>query len=114
MVTSARRTLADARSDAISTDSRFALAAEAAHKFALAALRLQGYRSENRITVFQALVHTVPIDRGDLQIFLRAHSERNLASYEGHLDISEKLLVDLLGAAGRLEAAVGQLRAPAS
>ena len=63
MVKSARRGLADAQNESIQTDSQFDLAYEAAHKFALAALRRQGYRSENRVTVFQTLVHTLAIDR---------------------------------------------------
>jgi hypothetical protein len=51
MLRSARGGLKDAQSEHIETDSRFVLATEAAHKFALAALRREGYRSENRITV---------------------------------------------------------------
>ena len=78
MIKSARRGLVDSQNKSIDTDSQFDLACEAAHKFALAALRHQGYRSENRITVFQTLVHTLAIANADLQIFLKAHNERNL------------------------------------
>jgi hypothetical protein len=113
MVKSARRGLADAQNESIETDSQFDLAVEAAHKFALAALRREGYRSENRTTVFQALVHTLGTSNADLQIFLKAHNERNLAAYEGRVDINEKLLADLIGATKRLEAAVGKLTPPA-
>jgi hypothetical protein len=113
MIKSARRGLTDAQNESIETDSQFDLAVEAAHKFALAALRCEGYRSENRITVFQALVHTLGTSNADLQIFLRAHNERNLAAYEGRVDINEKLLADLIGATKRLEAAVGKLKPPA-
>jgi hypothetical protein len=112
MVKSARRGLADAQNESIETDSQFDLAVEAGHKFALAALRHQGYRSENRITVFQTLVHTLGIGGADLQIFLRAHNERNLAAYEGRVDIDEKLLADLVSATKRLETAVGKLTPP--
>ncbi|MBX9827598.1 MAG: hypothetical protein K2Y27_21700 [Xanthobacteraceae bacterium] len=77
MLKSARGGLKDAQSAHIETDSRFVLATEAAHKFALAALRREGYRSENRIAVFQALVHTVGVPNADLQTFLAAHNERN-------------------------------------
>jgi hypothetical protein len=59
MVKSARRGLTDAQNETIDSDSQFDLAIEAAHKFALAALRQRGYRSEDRTTVFQALVHTL-------------------------------------------------------
>ncbi len=112
MVKSARRGLVDAQNESIDTDSQFDLACEAAHKFALAALRHQGYRSENRITVFQALIHTLAVTKSDLQIFLRAHNERNLAAYEGRVDIDQKLLAELIGATKRLEIAVGKLAPP--
>lgn len=112
MIKSARRGLADAQNESIETDSQFDLAYEAAHKFALAALRGEGYRSENRITVFQTLVHTLATNNSDLQIFLKAHNERNLAAYEGRVDIDKKLLIDLIGATKRLEAAVAKLTPP--
>jgi hypothetical protein len=112
MLKSARGGLRDAQSEHIESDSRFVLATEAAHKFALAALRREGYRSENRITVFQALVHTVGVPNADLQTFLAAHNERNLASYEGRVDIDEALLRKLIEATKRLEIAVGKLVPP--
>ncbi len=112
MVKSARRGLADAQNESIETDSQFDLAYEAAHKFALAALRQQGYRSETRITVFQTLVHTLAIDKADLQIFLKAHNERNLAAYEGRVDIDNKLLTALISATKKLETAVRKLTPP--
>lgn len=51
--------LVDAENAALSFESRFDLAYNAAHALALAALRFHGYRSENRYVVFQALVHTL-------------------------------------------------------
>ena len=50
--------LADAANRALSLESRFDLAYNAAHALALAALRLRGYRSGNRFLVFQVLPHT--------------------------------------------------------
>jgi len=88
MVRSARTHLADAQNESIDTDSQFDLAYGAAHRLALAALRQRGYRSEDRITVFQTLVHTVNSDNADVQIFLKAHNERNLAEYEGRTEIN--------------------------
>jgi hypothetical protein len=114
MLASARRGLADAQNESIATDSRFDLAYGAAHRFALAALRHQGYRSENRITVFQTLVHTLDTENADIQILLRAHNERNLAEYEGRVDIGEKLLADLIRCTKKLEKAVGKLKPPAA
>jgi hypothetical protein len=89
MLASARVRLADSQNESIDPDSQFDLAYGAAHRLALAALRLHGYRSDNRITVFQTLVHTLGTDSADVQIFLRAHNERNLAEYEGRMEIDE-------------------------
>ena len=114
MLISAQRGLADAQNESIETDSQFDLAVEAAHKFALAVLRREGYRSENRITVYQTLTHTINVSSADLQVFLKAHNERNLASYQGRIDIDEKLLAALIAATKRLSAAVAKLTPPAA
>jgi hypothetical protein len=76
------------------------------------ALRHHGYQSENRITVFQTIVHTLGSDSADVQIFLKAHNERNLAEYEGRMEIDEGLLADLIRCTKRLETAVGELDPP--
>jgi hypothetical protein len=113
MLSSARTRLVDAQNESLDPDSQFDLAYGAAHRLALAALRHQGYRSENRITVFQTLVHTLGTDSADVQIFLKAHNERNLAEYEGRMEIDEVLLADLIRCTKKLEAAVGKLDPPA-
>jgi hypothetical protein len=112
MVKSARTRLADAQNETLDPDSQFDLAYGAAHRLALAALRHQGYRSENRITVFQTLVHTLGSDNADVQIFLKAHHERNLAEYEGRMEIDEGLLTDLIHCTKKLETAVAKLDPP--
>jgi len=112
MVHSARTRLADAQNDSIDTDSQFDLAYGAAHRLASAALRQQGYRSEDRITIFQTLVHMVGSDKADVQILLRAHNARNLAEYEGRTEIDERLLADLIRCAKKLETAVAKLDPP--
>jgi hypothetical protein len=114
MVKSARTRLVDAQNESLDPDSRFDLAYGAAHRLAVAALRHKGYRSENRITVFQILVHTLGSDRSDVQIFLKAHNERNLAEYEGRMEIDDGLLADLIPCTKRLEMAVGKLAPPVS
>jgi hypothetical protein len=114
MVTSARRRLVDAQNEDLDPDSQFDLAYGAAHRLALAGLRHQGYRSEDRITVFQTLVHTLGTDAADIQVFLRAHNERNLAEYEGRLEIDGKLLSELIRCTKTLEAAVAKLAPPAA
>jgi hypothetical protein len=112
MLTAARSRLKDAQNEDLDPDSRFDLAYGAAHRLALAALRREGYRSENRITVFQTLVHTLGTSAADVQIFLRAHNERNLAEYQGRLEIDEKLLADLIRCTKTIEAAVARLDPP--
>lgn len=76
-------------------------------------MRREGYRSENRITVFQTLVHTLGTTAADVQIFLQAHNERNLAEYEGRMEIDEKLLANLIRCTKTIEAAVARLDPPA-
>jgi hypothetical protein len=114
MLASARTRLVDAQNESLDPDSQFDLAYGAAHRLALAALRHQGYRSEDRISVFQTLVHTLGTDKADIQIFLKAHNERNLAEYEGRMEIDERLLADLVRCTKKLEAAVGKLATPAA
>jgi hypothetical protein len=113
MIASARVRLADAQNPSIDPDSQFDLAYVAAHRLALAALRHLGYRSENRITVFQTLVHTLGVDKADVQVFLKAHNERNLAEYEGRMEIDQRLLTDLVRFTKVLQAAVAKLDLPA-
>jgi hypothetical protein len=113
MLAAARSRLKDSQNQDLDPDSRFDLAYGAAHRLALATLRREGYRSENRITVFQTLVHTLGTSAADVQIFLRAHNERNLAEYEGRMEIDEKLLADLIRRTKALEATVAKLDPPA-
>jgi hypothetical protein len=114
MIESARKRLQDAQNEDLDPDSQFDLAYGAAHRLALAALRHAGYRSENRITVFQTLVHTVGADKTDIQIFLRAHNERNLAEYQGRMEVDKRLLAELIGCTKKLAATVGKLTPPAA
>lgn len=52
LVASGTARLKDARNTQLSFESRFDLAYNAAHAFALAVLRSRGYRSDNRYIVF--------------------------------------------------------------
>jgi hypothetical protein len=61
LLASGQARLADARREANSLPGRFDLAYNAAHAFALAALRWHGYRSDNRYPVFQSLPHTLGV-----------------------------------------------------
>lgn len=94
--------LIDARNKTLSVESRFDLAYNASHALALAALRWHGYRSENRYLVFQVLEHTLGIAPEIWRVLAKCHDRRNLAEYEGHLEIDDQLLVDLIKAGALL------------
>ena len=99
LVKSGTARLADSANPAISIEGRFDLAYNAAHALALAALRHHGYRSENRYVVFQALAHTLGLPAETWRVLAKAHERRNLAEYEGVLDVDERLLNDVVAAA---------------
>lgn len=103
LVNYARKRLVDARNTELSPESRFDLAYNASHSYALAALRFQGYRSENRTIVFQALEHTVGMDASQWRVLSKCHDVRNLAEYEGQTEIDLKLLDELIKIATALE-----------
>ena len=95
MLAMARSRLADAKQTNISLEGRFTGAYNAAHAAALAALRWHGYRSENRITVFQSLAHTLNWPAPRWRVLDAAHQKRNMAEYEGFLEIEESAIVEL-------------------
>src|SRR3546814_18836473 len=78
--------LADAANAALSRESRFGLAYNAAHALSLAAMRWHGYRSENRYQVFQCLTHTLGLEAVQWRVRDQAPRKRNPAGYEGELD----------------------------
>jgi hypothetical protein len=98
--------LADAANRDLSLESRFDLAYNAAHALALAALRLRGYRSDNRFLVFQVLPHTLGLPPTIWRVLSKCHETRNVAEYEGALDLDEGLVADLLKAARAVRAAL--------
>ena len=88
--------LADSRNSSLSLNSRFDLAYNAAHALSLAALRIAGYRSENRYLVFQCLQHTLNLPIEKCRVLDQAHRKRNLAEYEGVADVDEGLVKALI------------------
>ena len=110
LIVSAGKRLADARNQSLSLESRFDLAYNASHAYALAALRFSGYRSENRAVVFQALEHTAGLKAAQWRVLSKCHDVRNLAEYEGHSDVDVRLLDDLLKVCGELEGVVLALK----
>jgi hypothetical protein len=95
MLEMARTRLADAQLTRLSLEGRFTSAYNAAHAAALAALRWHGYRSENRYMVFQCLAHTVNWPANRWRVIDAAHQKRNLAEYEGYLDVEESTVAEL-------------------
>ncbi len=106
LVRSGRARLIDARNKGLAIESRFDLAYNASHSLALAALRWHGYRSENRYLVFQVLEQTAGLSTGVWRVFATAHQKRNLAEYEGHVDVEDRLVLDLIESAKILLATV--------
>ena len=98
----ARTRLVDAALASLSLEGRFISAYNAAHAAALAALRWHGYRSENRYTVFQCLAHTLNRPAARWRVLDAAHQKRNLAEYEGYLEIDEDSVEELRRVAGAL------------
>ena len=88
--------LNDAKDGSLNIESRFDLAYNAAHALSLAALRKAGYRSDSRYIVFQCLKHTLELANEQWRILEQAHRKRNLAEYEGELDIDIGLLDALI------------------
>lgn len=109
MLAMARTRLADARVASLSPEGRFTSAYNAGHAAALAALRWHGYRSENRYTVFQCLAHTVNWPAARWRVLDAAHQKRNLAEYEGVLDVEESTIAELSALVTELIADVAKL-----
>lgn len=95
MLAMAMSRLADAGQTNVSLEGRFTSAYNAAHAAALAALRWHGYRSENRFTVFQSLTHTLDWPASRWRVLDAAHQKRNMAEYEGFLEVEESAIVEL-------------------
>lgn len=109
LVRSGETRLADASNPSLSPESRFDLAYNAAHALALAALRAKGFRSDNRYVVFQVIPHTLGLPATTWRVLAKCHERRNLAEYEGAVDVDQRLLDDLLAAAEQVLDAVRKL-----
>ena len=96
MVTAAKRGLQDAKVEGLSEEGKFSMLYGAAHSISLAAMRWHGYRSDNRYLVFQCLQHTIGLDTVKWRVLDQCHKARNLAEYEGRLEIAPQLLKELL------------------
>ncbi len=114
LLRSGSRRLADAGRTELSLESRFDLVYNAAHALALAALRARGFRSESRYLVFQCLQHTIELPNAQWRVLDQAHRKRNLAEYEGAMDIDEQLVEAMLRVAHEVEQRAARLIATIS
>lgn len=112
MLNAAQNKLKDSNLDGLSQDSRFMLAYGAAHALSLAALRFHGYRTDSRYLVFQCLQHTVGFSNAQWRVLDSCHKKRNLAEYEGHLEINTALLKELMALTELLFEKVKSLKQP--
>jgi hypothetical protein len=102
LLRSGRARLVDARNASLALESRFDLAYNAAHALCLAALRRHGYRARHRYIVFQALPHTLGLGPEVWRVLDKCHHMRNVAEYEGVLDVDERIVADLVAACGKV------------
>ncbi|UJJ60047.1 MULTISPECIES: hypothetical protein [Rhodanobacter] len=98
LLRSGRARLVDARNASLALESRFDLAYNAAHALCLAALRREGYRARHRYIVFQVLPHTLGLGPDIWRVLDKCHHMRNVAEYEGVLDVEERIVADLVAA----------------
>jgi len=105
--------LKDAANSAISLESRFDLAYNAAHGLCLAALRWHGFRSNHRYIVFQVVPHTLGLGPEVWRVLAKCHDIRNLGEYEGDFDIDERLVADLVSACQVVAGKVSAMSMPA-
>lgn len=109
MLVMARTWLADSQLPNVSPEGRFISAYNAGHAAALAALRWHGYRSESRYMVFQCLTHTLSWPAHRWRVLDLAHQKRNLAEYEGFLEVEESAIAELCALVAELIADVVKL-----
>lgn len=112
LVSSGKARLQDASREDLSLESRFDLAYNAAHSLSLAALRWHGYRSDNRYQVFQCLQHTVKLEPAQWRVLDQAHRKRNLAEYEGNLEVDLGLVEATIRVATEVHARLEALGPP--
>jgi hypothetical protein len=101
--------LEDAANAANSLESRFDLVYNAAHALALAALRYHGFRPSNRYIVFQVLPHTLGVGSEVWRVLAKGHEIRNVAEYEGELNIDERIVADMITACRVVAAKLDEL-----
>lgn len=107
LLASAEEQLRDSRTASLSAASRFALAYNASHALALAALRAEGYRPStalgHRKVVFHVLETTAGAEPKLWRALDRYHDRRNAAEYEGAPSATDAEAEDIVKLAGELQ-----------
>jgi hypothetical protein len=98
--------LKDSRNASLALETRFDVAYNAAHALCLAALRRKGYRARHRYIVFQVLPQTLGLGPEVWRVLAKAHDLRNLAEYEGDMDVEERLVLDVIAACDAVASAL--------
>ena len=62
--------------------------------------------------MFQVLPHTLGVSTATWRVLAKCHERRNLAEYEGVVDVDQRLMTDLLAAARTVLEAVRALGSP--
>ena len=106
LLAAAQRSLADARSKAISAETRFDAAYKAITQTGLAALMAHGYRPDtnrpgHHMTIIQSLTLTLGVDGSRIAVLDTLRRKRNLADYTGE-DIDDSSVAECIGQAQRL------------
>ena len=94
--------LADAQQPSVSVEGRYLSAYAAGHSAGLAVLRHHGYRSENRYIVFQSPTHTLGWPAECWCLLDAAHRARNLAEYEGFMEVELSQVTALISVVSML------------
>jgi hypothetical protein len=106
MLKSAERSIADARQESISPESRFDVAYRAITLLSMVALWANGFRSArsrpgHHQTMIQSLVHTIELDRDQVLLLDTFRVKRNAIDYTGE-DVDEASVDECIGAVSSL------------
>lgn len=88
LLDAARRNLADARFDQISSNNRFDAGYKCVMQCAMVGLWARGYRTStsqpgHHQTAIQCLIHTMGVSKDDIIVLDALRRQRNLTDYEG-------------------------------
>lgn len=72
-------------------------------------MRWHGYRSGNRFIVFQLLPHTLGLGSEVWRVLAKGHEIRNLGEYEGDLNVTGRIVTDLIAACQTVAQKLGEL-----